>query len=245
MKKFNKNILVFVFCMLFVGVGLCSEDLFSGTKDAFDNLMNGKSSKFTRIAKFEKKIDSISTDNLLYHNEMMDVNSIKDNALGTRVVNKDDTTVVKSDNSSLITPLEMIDDEDIDTIAINIDRLKKVSETNGAKFLYCFAPTKYAVESAPVNINNSYYKNVKSFFKKMDDYQIPYIDLTNAFKNEGGLTGDCFYKTDHHWTARSGFLANTFICNQLKNMYGFEVNEEYIDLNNYNIKFCHFMYIIH
>ena len=236
MKKFNKNILVFVICMLFVGVGLCSGDLFSGTKDAFDNLMNGKSSKFTRIAKFEKIIDSISTDNLLYHNEMMDVNSIKDNALGTRVVIKDDTTVVKSDNSSLITPLEMIDDEEIDTIATNIDRLRTVSETNEAKFLYCFAPTKHAIESAPDNTKNSYYTNVKRFFRKLDNYQIPYIDLSNAFNNEGGLNGDCFYKTDHHWTVHSGFLANSYICNQLNDMFGFDVNKEYTDLQNYKSK---------
>lgn len=236
MKKFNKNIFVFVFCILFVGMGLCSGELMREIREATQKFLNGKSSGFKRISKLEENIDKISTEKLFYHNEMMNVNSLKENLLGTRVVFKDDATVVKSNSGSLVNPVTKIKEEDIKTIGKRIVELKSVAESKGAHFLYCFAPTKNSVEMLPENTENNYLWNIEKFFYEMDQLQIPYIDLSNAFVNSGGLTSDCFYKTDHHWTSRSGFIANKFICNTLSEKFGFEINEDYTDLENYNLK---------
>ena len=236
MKKFNKNILVFVFCMLFVGAGLCSGDLFSGTKDALDNLMNGKSSKFTRIAKFEKKIDRISTENLLYHNEMMDVNSVKENLLGTRVIFKDDATVVKMDSGSLSSQSKKIDTKEIKKTVEAINRLKSVSEKNGAKFLYCATPTKTQYEKSPENIDNFAEDNYQSFLKQMNAAQIPYIDFKQELDNSNIESDSIYYFTDHHWKVNSGFFATGALCKELNSRYGFSYDEKYTDLSNYNIQ---------
>lgn len=102
MKKFNKNILVFVFCMLFVGFGLCSRKLYKEFVNSFQDSIIGTSSKFTKISKFENKIDKVSSENLLYHSLMMDVNSIKENIMGTVVATTKE--VVKTDSGFLISP---------------------------------------------------------------------------------------------------------------------------------------------
>lgn len=241
MRKFNKNIIVFVFCMLFVGVGLCSGELFEGIGEATQKFFQGKSSGFKRLAKLENSVDSLSTEKLFYHNQMMDVNSLKENLLGTRVVQKDDIVVVKSDSGSLVSgslniPSETNTKEDIQQISNRIKELRIVTESNGAHFLYCYAPAKLEIEDTPPNVYNTYYDNKNTFFSAMDSLKIPYIDLANSFDGNGGLTSNDFYKTDHHWTANAGFCANKYICEQLSARYGFEVNREYTDIDNYNIK---------
>ena len=83
---------------------------------------------------------------------MMDVNSVKENLLGTRVVFKDDTTVVKMNSGSLSSKSQKLDTEDIKQTVETINRLKSVSEEHGAKFLYCATPTKPQYEKNPENI---------------------------------------------------------------------------------------------
>ena len=236
MKKFNKNIFVFVFCILFVGVGLLSGDFFAETKSAFGNLINGKSSKFSRIAKFEKTIDSISTEKLFYHNEMMDVNSLKENLLGTRVVFKDDALVVKMDSGSLSSQEEKKETEKIKKAVKAINKLKYVSEGNGAKFLYCVAPTKQQYEKSPENIDNYAEENYQVFLRQMSTAQIPYIDFKREFDSSNIEKDDIFYLTDHHWTANSGFFITGVLCRELNSRYGFSYDERYTDLSYYNIQ---------
>ena len=230
MKKFNKNILVFIFCMLFVGVGLCSEDLFSGTKDAFDNLMNGKSSKFTRIAKFEKKIDSISTDNLLYHNVMMDVNSIKDNMTGTvYVVSKG---VVKTDSGFLVSPREKISDENLIFGTDSVLALKNVSEKNGANFLYCAAPEKECYAALPGNVLDATRNNRVSFLNRLKEINVPYFDMFSYFEETDFSINDYFH-TDHHWKPGSGLKATKAICEELHERYRYSFKSDLLREENY------------
>ena len=101
MKKFNKNILVFVVLVAFIVAGIwgnCFEQLKWKTIDLAAGIKHGNISSF-----FDYKyyVDDISNKELSYHDTMMDVNSVKENLLGTRVIFKDDATVVKMDSGSL------------------------------------------------------------------------------------------------------------------------------------------------
>ena len=104
MKKFNKNIIVFVFFVVFIIVGIwgdCFEQLKWKTIDLAAGIKHGNISSFFD---FKYYVDDISNKELSYHDNMMDVNSVKDNLLGTRVVEKDDLTVVKAKSGSLTSP---------------------------------------------------------------------------------------------------------------------------------------------
>lgn len=234
MKNYNKNIIVFVICSLFVCAGMFSSEMYKEMGQAFNNFINGKASKFTRIAKLENKIDGISTEKLLYHDQMMDVNSVLENIKGTRVVPKKDVIVAKSNNGSLLNSEEKIADEDINTIVAQIKRVKDISEEYGAKFLYCSAPRKEIYESAPENVDNYLFDNYSYFLRKMKSEDIPYIDFLPKMDTLS-QSCDVFFKTDHHWTPRAGFFAYKAICEDLNMRYDFVYDNKLTDLHNYSI----------
>lgn len=234
MMKFNKNILVFVFCMLFVGVGLCSRDYLVESEKAFQNLINGRASKFTRIAKFENKIDGISSENLFYHDKMMDINSFKENLLGARVVIKGHDTVVKFDSGSMGVKEEKVTESEIEEISLRVGRLRRIAKQNGAEFLYCAVPTKQFYESFPSNVHSFAKDNYELFLKSLINKNIPTLNFAEAFRNSGISDSQIFYYTDHHWQASTGFAAYRILCQELNTRYGFNYEENYTDIKNYD-----------
>ena len=236
MNRFNKNILVFVFFVIFVISGVlgdCFEHLKWKTINLAVEIKHGNISSF-----FDYKyyVDDISNKELSYHDDLIDVNSIKDNLLGTRVVKKDDDTVVKADSGSLIGEKDKVSDNDIGIIVENISKLKNVSESNGAKFLYCAAPAKEFYETNPENVVNYFKYNYLKFLSEIKNSQIPYLDFTTYFKNNGISDSELFYYTDHHWKTYSGFVATKSLCEKLENMYGFSYNKDFTDISQYNTK---------
>ena len=233
MKKFNKNSILFLFVILFIIVGLwgnCFEQLKLDTLDMLSGIKHGN---ITSIFDFKTNVDDISNQELSYHHSLMDVNSIKENLIGTRVVNKKDTIVVKADSGSLIEPIKKIKTSEIKQVVNKIATLKNVSENNGARFLYCLAPTKELYEKTPENIDNFCYENYNLFLSELEKSSIPTIDFAETVNKSDY---EVFYKTDHHWTVRAGFEANNALLNKLNSLYGFDFNKKLTDLSNYNIE---------
>ena len=236
MKKFNKNIIVFVFFVVFIIVGIwgdCFEQLKWKTIDLAAGIKHGNISSFFD---FKYYVDDISNKELSYHDNMMDVNSVKDNLLGTRVVEKDDLTVVKAKSGSLTSPSKKLSESDITQTVDRIAELKNVSEKNGAKFLYCAAPTKQLLEELPSNAENHFKENYHSFLMKMEEKEVPYLDFCQSLDLCNQNDSYPFYYTDHHWTAKTGFNAAKSICENLHTLYGFEYNMDYTDIRSYTIK---------
>lgn len=236
MKRFNKNIFVFVFFVVFIVVGIwghCFEQLKSKTIDLAAGIKHGNISRF-----FDYKcdVDDISNKGLSYHNEMMDINSIKDNLLGTRVVIKDDTTIVRADSGSLIESVKKLDSEEIKKVVSAIYDLKTVSENNGANFLYCAVPSKEYYQKSPLNIDNYFIENYNAFISELGNNKIPFIDFSNML-TENISNFNTYYNTDHHWTVRAGFEANNALLKELNSRYGFNYFNQYTDINNYDITY--------
>ena len=80
MKNANKNIFVFIFSICFLVFGFFSMDMMSQIGDdiaeLFDKISSGDISAFFV---FTDNINNDSSKRLSYHNQMMDLNSIKDN----------------------------------------------------------------------------------------------------------------------------------------------------------------------
>ena len=233
MKKFNKNIIVFVFFGVFIIIGIwgnCFDKLKGKTIDLAASLKHGSISSFFD---FKYYVDDISNKDLSYHDTMMDFNSVKENLLGTRVVFKDDTTVVKMDSGSLTSQSKKIETEVIKKNVESINKLKSVSQKNGAKFLYCAVPTKHQYEKGPENTDNCAEKNYQTLLNQLDASQIPYMDYKKELADSDIDTENIFYLTDHHWKASSGFFATGALCRELNARYGFSYEEKYIDKSNY------------
>lgn len=233
MKRFNKNALVFILCMVFVITGLFSTSVLRPVAGSFFRLIKGQ---YT-FEEAKTTITDSSNEALTYHTQMMDLNSIKDNLLGTRIIKKDDNTVVKTDSGSLIySDSNVRSVQDLKSIASKIIELQNVVEENGAKFLYCAAPNKANFESGPLNSDNTYKINYDNYLKVLSEKHIPVVDFTNSLINNTPKGEKMYYITDHHWTSRSGFIAANAICDELSSRYGFNYNKEYTDINNYNVK---------
>lgn len=237
MKKFNVNIILFVFFIAFIIIGIwgkCFTRLKWGT---IDMLAAFKHLNITGVMNAKATIDNVSSEELLYHDMLMDIESLKNNLLGTRVVYKEDTTVVKANSGSLMSPVNQLSPSDIEEVISCIQKLKDISEQNGAGFLYCNAPAKGLYEQVPSNISNYFKENLEAFLGGLQSSQVPVVNLSDALKSHGVKDSEIFYYTDHHWNARSGFIATTAICEELSERYGFEFNKQYTDLNNYNIAY--------
>ena len=235
MKKFNKNSLLFIFVMIFIIEGICGNCFEQLKWKTIDILAGLKHGNIYSIFDFKANVDDLSNKELSYHDTMMDINSVKENLLGTQVVEKDDTTVVKSNSGSLVKPLNKLDKGEIQSIVKAIRDLKTVSEDNGANFLYCAAPTKELYQSVPTNIVNPFKDNYELFLSELTKSNIPTLDFSEVL-GENQLNFNIFYYTDHHWTTRAAFAANNALLEELSIRFGFEYDKKITDISNYNIE---------
>ena len=241
MKKFNKNCLVFCFAVIFVIAGYFGNmfsPIFSTVAEAGMDIKNGK---IEDAMELRKNIDKITGENLLYRNLLMDINSGKENILGTRLIQKDNEVIVKADNNSLKAPKnEIIDDTEFDKMISEVVKLSKVTENNGGKFLYCGVPTKeFYSDTLPSNVSANQGENYAQLINGLREKDIPLVDMSEVFKDAGVSENDIYFQTDHHWTPKSGFTAYKTICQTLNSRYRFAYNEDYTSIENFNIKTYH------
>lgn len=236
MKKFNANCILSVFVLAFIIAGIWGKCFTRLGRGTIDMLAGFKHFDAEAVMDAKDTIDKVSGEELSYHDMMMDIDSFRNNLLGTRVVKKDDVTAVKAFSDSLCNPVELLSDSEIEEVAAQIQKLKNVSEENGAHFLYCAAPKKELYEQLPGNVENHMQENFSRLLEELAAAGVPALNLMKVF-DENCLTAgtDIFYYTDHHWRACSGFRASGAICRELSSRYGFTYSEEYADLQNYTV----------
>ncbi len=233
-KRFNENCILFAFAALFICMGLFGQSLIkvaSGTIHMFVAIGHFDNDG---VALAKADIEKSSSDQLRYHDMMMNVDSIRNNILGIKVIYKDDTTIVKTDSESLIEISPPKSASELDEIVGCIEKLKHVSENNGASFLYCAIPSKNNYVTTPSNVMDFTEDNYNEYVKKIYDADIPILDLSSIMTDKKDT--DIYFSTDHHWKPQYGLKASGAICEELYDRYGFSYNKEYIDIQNYNIK---------
>ena len=233
----NKNSIAFVFAAIFVIFGMCGGYL-GEISQCFKNVVYGVvvEHRIGSIYDFRDSIDSLSGKKIFYHDELMDINSMKENLLGTRVVIKNET-VVKNDNENLIGGIK--DEYSRKKITDNIEyinSIKKCAENKGIPFLYCIRPDKVCYGGIPNNVvqfNIRYYKETIEELKKNN---IPYLDYMDVLEKKKYTEDDIFFCTDHHWKPEIGFSATRILCDELQNRYGFDKYEDMLNIDNYKVR---------
>lgn len=231
-RKRNWNSILFIFYLIFILLGSCSMLVLRPIGGSIWRFFMGK---YT-MKNTKKIIETTMNNELTYHDKMIDINGLRENILGTRIIQKDDTTVVKSDSGSLVEMGEKIDDAGIRSSTELIKKLQMVSKENGADFLYCAAPRKELYEDVPENVSYFFKENYEQLLVSLADEKIPYINLAENLEKSDCAISNLFYNTDHHWTSYAGFLVTNAICKELNSRYGFEYTDQYLNINQYNIK---------
>ncbi|MBQ4563939.1 MAG: hypothetical protein IJA58_05610 [Lachnospiraceae bacterium] len=234
MKKFNKNIIVFVLVFLFIGFGF-SPTLYSALRYCvIDLLVNNLPAQGTdAFHQFTSDVDNQSKK-LLYSDVLLDLDSLKQRYLNTKLVQKGVETVVKTTDNALIVPYSHYPQDDLEAEASIIQSLQHAAEENGADFLYIAAPEKNMAYDVPANIENHSIDNFHRYMEALKQRDVPVLDLYNTLQQENMINIDTFFKTDHHWKPETAFWATGEICQALSDQYGFQYNKNYTNIENYN-----------
>ena len=234
MKKFNKNSLVLMFAVLFIVLGFFGNAIPSFVEYFTKKIssVDSGSVKDKMIALWNSIHDN-ADESLSYFTTLMDLNSIKENLLGTKMMVKSDSKVIKSNSEQLSVPCELLSDKEIQQTVDKINQLKRIADNNGAKFLYCAAPNKEYYDTFPKNFKNYYRDNYSRFITELHVSNIPYISFADSLSKI--CENNNYFVTDSHWKPGSGFIANRCLCEELNDQYGFSYDKKYTDINNYKI----------
>ena len=231
-NKINLLVCIIVSITIFLGYGFnFAYSIASSGYHLFCNIM---AKKTYAIEFFTAEINERSSNSLSYHSQLINLNSFINKKLDINVIKKGTETLVKTDSDQLISIQEFVSDDDIDEVVNRINDVYLVSKKNNANFLFVGTPCKGYDFSLPQHITNYAPTNFDRFMNKLEIKKIPNINLVQQMKSEGIYSEEIFFKTDHHWTPETGFYANNTICLKLNDLYKFEFNPYYNDLNNYN-----------
>ena len=236
-KKFNKNIIVFgLFAVLVItGIwGNCFGGLVNNGKVVINNV---KELKVKAALETLKYLDNISSENLSYHDFLMDLNSIRINLLNNKAVIKDNSTTIKAAKDTLIMPSDnKLGDKEIDEVTDRLLELKEKSESLGADFMYLAIPEKGYYQTVAPNIKHYAKENFDKLINSLNSKNITNLNFVDVFIDRGISDDDLFYITDHHWKTNYGLLAAQSTCEELNKLYGFLYDKTKFDINNYKVK---------
>ena len=235
MKKINKNLFVFIIVFLIVGTGYLSRDyvgtmINSAKTFVTDTKVKGPMEAFSN---FTSSVDNNSVDYLSNHSKFMDINSLYNNIINTRMVKKDDETVVKMDNGNLAGEVKNIPSSSLKHYAKNIKELQNKTNT---PVVYVMAPEKGYNGGTPSNAQNNIKSNCDRFINELKRNSLDYLDLRDAMNKQKISEKKAFFNTDHHWKPSTGLWATKEICKKLNKNYDFSYSKKLIDISNYNIK---------
>lgn len=178
------------------------------------------------------EIEAVYNSNFYERMGYIDINGFARRILGQKIVNgaiKDKNGYLNLvDNTEY--KFDVKKEKDKSDKAIQILEYAKES---GADILYVQRPWKNSDESEevlPYGITLEYGLQFNYWCERMEEENVPVLDLREAL-NEHELK---FYKTDHHWTIRTSLYAAGKIINTLNDNYNLNLNEQLVDINNYD-----------
>lgn len=196
-------------------------------KDIFNNITKKDFISFK--SEFEE-----SYNKLFLKDYMIDTFGQIHDILGKREMK--DYEVMKDNEKNLYLGKEVrtLNKDNVEKSLNSIREIYNKTQEIGSKFLFVQVPYKThdrikELEHYPQNYRN---KEYDLLLKKLEEEQIPFLDLRNF--EEARET----YKTDHHWTVEASFFATRVLMDRLETLYNIKIiNEaELKNLSNYDLK---------
>lgn len=114
---------------------------------------------------------------------------------------------------------------------------KRFLDERGIHLLYVNEPTKYLEDSLlsdQFGIESYSNRNADLFMKRIAESGIHAIDLRKELVEDGWDIRDMFYRTDHHWTVRSGLWAAGKIAEGLNEYCGYSIDTSIYEEDRYS-----------
>ena len=226
MKKVSFHLLLLIFAAAMVIQGLRGNCL-AGVGEAF---------RAGSFSAFVEAVDQATSKQLNDFSAMMDLNAARENLMGTRILRKEEDTVIRADSGTLLmNPREQLNEEQLTWLASQVGKIRNAAEENGAAFLFCPVPEKGYGETVPPNAEIHSEENFLNLLRTAEGMGIPSLNLVEALAEEGIPTEDIYFRTDHHWKPQTGFAVAKAICRELSKRYGQDFSGEYSSLNSFEI----------
>lgn len=114
---------------------------------------------------------------------------------------------------------------------------KEYLDEKGINLIYINEPTKYMDDDIflrEFGLKSYSNKNADLFLKRISEAGVNTIDLREEIVQDGLDIRGMFYRTDHHWTTRSGLWAAGKIAEGLNTYCGYEIDTSIYDESNYS-----------
>lgn len=236
MKRVNRHLLLFACAFLFLAAGF-SKEYFQQMRHTLGKLVYDiRMNDAEGIDRFIEQVNSNASEFLHCRYDLLNINSLRDNLLNTRIITKDNETILKTHSDSLISwNSKPISDAKLADIATSVSNIYSTSQETGAQFLYIAAPEKGVFCTAPENVTDYSTFNYERLVSALEELSVPVLDLAEEMRNGGLSSEDAFFRTDHHWKPSTGFWAANTICSELRSRYGFPFDPYFCDINNYTV----------
>ena len=232
----RKNVIVFIAFTFAVIIGLFGNCTISLVSNFVDSLNEMKGGHIKNAISVIKNADNISAEKLFYHDNLIDINSLKNNITNSRYAPQNGNTVkCESDMLSMINQ-ERFDKSHLQSVANRVSELQKKSESIGADFIYLAVPEKGYYQTFPSNIRDYSKMNFNDYLDCLKENNVPVLSYVDEFKERNMDKEDIYYYTDTHWKTNVGLLAAQLACDSINQRYGIPFDQSKLNINNYNQK---------
>jgi len=203
------------------------------TEQKFFNKSKGKKKKSEKKFRIE--------DFIVFRKHIVQASIFIDFFLGNKIL-PNDVWDLGDGYLTLLNPKKDI--THINALVKKIKYFKSVLDTLGIPLVYAQYPAVICNEDEIAKTGRDkrmYMKN--ELMSRLKDLGIPVIDLHEEFhkrahNNSKEYHHSLFYKTDHHWRAKTSIWAGKIISEKLNELYGFGLEAELLDTNNFTEKFA-------
>lgn len=192
---------------------------------------------------FEKIGNSFSTfDNRMneyfaFHDTSIHAYGYVQKLLGRTLIHDVDKTseVVKLKNGYLT--FKSSGNADYSGLKDYLLNLNTFCNTRGSKLLYISKIDKGTSDSEllPARYPYTYKSNLEDIKPQLKSSGVSVLDYSELVSKQNIDKYSLFFKTDHHWTAKSGLWASQAICEKLNDDAQFDLNTNLLDISNYSV----------
>ncbi|MCL2207086.1 MAG: hypothetical protein FWC15_08425 [Fibromonadales bacterium] len=188
-----------------------------------------------RGSNFKKKIEDYTTDWLPFRKLIVQTAFFADFSFGNKIL---PNNVVDLGNGYL-TESKKIMNIDVDAFVQKIGYFKRILDSLGIPLVYVQYPHVICSEDNISKTGKDQNIRTKNeLMKKLRDINIPIVDLHKEFHQRANNDSkefhhSLFYKTDHHWQAKTAIWAGQIISERLNELYDFDLETELLDAANF------------
>lgn len=163
----------------------------------------------------------------------LNLNGLMRNLTGQREMND----IIKLNNGYLFMRNIYCSDEELESRAASLENLNRFLAESDTELLVAIAPdtvSKYDPQMpyGTVDYTND---NLDRLVPMLEERGINVMDIREVMYEDGLDQYTMMFKTDHHWTPRTGFYVYGKIADWIEEKTGVQVEETIRDLDNYSI----------